>query len=50
MELEKRRFFVYMAASVYHVISMEVEKRIFRQNRIFRLTFMYKQLILAVEL
>ena len=39
-----------MAASVYDVISKEVENRIFRQNRIFRLTFMYKQLILAVEL
>ena len=50
MESEKKRFLVYMTASVYHIISKEAENRIFRQNRIFRLTFMYKQLILAVEL
>ena len=36
MELEKRRFFVYMAASVDHVMLKEVENGIFRHNRIFR--------------
>ena len=28
MELEKIQFFVYMAASAYHVLSKEVENRI----------------------
>ena len=32
-----------MTASAYHVISKEVEKRIFRHNRTFRHTFMYQQ-------
>ena len=35
-----------MAASAYHVISKEVENRVFRQNRIFKRTFMCKQSIL----
>ena len=44
IEWEKRRFFVYMmTASAYHVISKEVENRIFRHNRTFRHTFMYQQ-------
>ena len=51
---DKRRLFAYMAASAYHVISKEVENRIFRQNWIFRHTCMYKQptltkLIVLVE-
>ena len=36
MELEKRRFFVYMAASVDHAMSTEVENGVFRHSRIFR--------------
>ena len=28
MELEKRRFFVCIAASAYHVVSKEVENRV----------------------
>ena len=32
-----------MTASAYHVISKEVENRIFRHNRTFRHTFMYQQ-------
>ena len=47
MEREKRRVFVYMAASAYHVISKEVENCVFRHNHIFRRTFMYKQPILT---
>ena len=47
MESEKRRFFEYVDASVYHVISKDVENRIFRKNRIVRHTFMFKQLILV---
>ena len=43
MESEKRGFFVYMATSAYHVISKEVENRIFRHNRIFIHKSMYKQ-------
>ena len=46
MEWEKRRVFAYMAASVYHVISKEVENYSFRHNRIFRHKCMYKQPIL----
>ena len=37
----KEDFFVYMAASAYHVISKDVENRIFRKNCIFRRTCMY---------
>ena len=47
MEREKRRVFLYMAASAYHVISKEVENCVFRHNHIFRRTFMYKQPILT---
>ena len=36
-----------MAASTYRVISKEVESRVFRRNRIFRHTCMYKQPILT---
>ena len=43
MEIEKRRFFVRKTALMYHVISKEVE------NRIFRHTFMYKQPILTKQ-
>ena len=32
-----------MAASAYHVISKEVENQIFRQNSIFRDTYVYKK-------
>ena len=42
----REKVFVYMAASVYHVISKEVENPIFRHNHIFRHTCMYKQIIL----
>ena len=35
-EWEKRRFFLYIAASSYHVISKEIENRVFKHNRIFR--------------
>ena len=35
--------FVYMTASAYHLVSEEVENRVFRRNRIFRHIFMYKQ-------
>ena len=34
MEQEKRRFFVHMAASVYHVIPEEVEKCVFLDTRV----------------
>ena len=44
---EKRRFFVYIAVSVCHVISKKVKIHIFRHNCIFRHTCMYKQPILA---
>ena len=47
MEWEERRFLVYMAASAYHVISKELENRVFRHNRIFRHKCMYKQTILT---
>ena len=30
---EKRRYFVYMAASVYHVVSKDVKNRIFKHDR-----------------
>ena len=40
---EKRRFFAYMAASSYQVISKEVENRIFRHNWFFRHICMYKE-------
>ena len=43
MKWEKRRFFVYRAASPFHVISKEVENRIFRYNNIFRHTCIDKQ-------
>ena len=40
---KKRRFFAYMAASAYRVISKEKENQIFRHNWIFRHTCVYKQ-------
>ena len=43
IEWEERRFFVYMAASAYHVISTEVENHIFKHNWIFRHSWIYKQ-------
>ena len=46
---EKRRLFVDMTASAYHVISKEVENRILRPNHIFRHTCMYKQPILTKQ-
>ena len=36
IEWEERRFFAYMAALVYQVISTEVENQIFEHNWIFR--------------
>ena len=42
----KEKFFVFMAASVNHIISKEVENYIFRHNHIFRHTCIYKQTIL----
>ena len=45
----KNNNFVHVAASVYHVISKEVENHIFRHNRIFRHTCMHKQLILTKQ-
>ena len=47
MELEKRQFFVYMAALVYHAVSKEKENRIFGHNCIFRHTCTHKQTILS---
>ena len=47
MESEKRRFFVSMATSAYHVLLKEAENCIFRHSRIFRHTCMYKQSILT---
>ena len=47
--MRERRFFVYMAASVYYFISKEVQNRIFRHNCIFSLIYMYKQPILAKQ-
>ena len=47
--MRERRFFVYMAASVYYFISKEVQNRIFRHTRIFSLIYMYKQPILAKQ-
>ena len=44
---EKRKLFVYMTASAYHVISKEVENCIFRHNHIFGHTWMYKKPILT---
>ena len=46
---EKRRLFVDVTASAYHVISKEVENRILRPNLIFRHTCMYKQPILTKQ-
>ena len=43
----KKRFSVYMAVSPYHIVSKEVENRIFKHNCIFRHTCMYKQPILT---
>ena len=34
---------IFIAASAYHVILKEIEHRIFRHNRIFRHTYMYKK-------
>ena len=45
--IRERQFFVYMAASAYQGTSKEVENRIFRNNRIFSHTCMYKQPILT---
>ena len=39
----QRKFFVYMAALVYHVISKELENRILKHNCIFRHNCIYKQ-------
>ena len=47
MEWEKRRFFV--AVSAYRVISKGVENFIFRHNRSFRHTCIYKQPILTKQ-
>ena len=43
---ERKEDFGYVAASAYHLISKEVENRIFKQKSIFRHTCMYKQPIL----
>ena len=43
MEWEKRRFFVYMVASAHHVITKEVENRVFQDKCIFRHTRIYKE-------
>ena len=44
---QRKEYFLYMAASVYHVISKEVENEKFIQNRIFKHTCLYKQLMLT---
>ena len=41
--LMKKELFVYMTASASHVRSKDVENLIFRHNRTFRYTCMYKQ-------
>ena len=43
IEWEGKRFFAYMAASAYHVISAEVENYIFKHDWIFRHFCIYKQ-------
>ena len=43
IEWEGKRFFAYMAASAYHVISTEVENYIFKHDWIFRHFCIYKQ-------
>ena len=43
----ERRFFVYMTASVYRVISKNIENHIFKHNRIFKLPCIYKQPVLT---
>ena len=47
IEWEGKRFFAYVAASAYHVISTEIENHIFRHDRIFRHICIYKQAILT---
>ena len=42
-----KTFFEHLVASVYHVISKEVENGIFRHNPIFGHAGMYKQLTLS---
>ena len=44
---ERKEGFLYMAASTYHVISEEVENRVFKHDLTFRHPYMYKQPILA---
>ena len=41
--MREKKIPVDMAASVYHVITKEVENLVFRDNHIFRHTCMYKQ-------
>ena len=41
--MRDKKVFVNMANSMNHVISKEVENCIFRHNRIFKHTCMYKQ-------
>ena len=43
IEWEGKRFFAYLAALAYHVISTEVENHIFKHNWIFRHFCIYKQ-------
>ena len=43
IEWEEKRFFAYLAASAYHVISTEVENHIFKHDSIFRHLCIYKQ-------
>ena len=43
IEWEGKRFFAYMAASAYHVISTEVENDIFKHDWIFRHLCIHKQ-------
>ena len=43
LEWEKRKLFVYMAAPGDHIISKEIDNRIFRHIRLFRHTYIYKQ-------
>ena len=49
MELEKRGFGVYMAASTHHVRSKEKENHIFGHNCIFSHTWMHKLTILSKQ-
>ena len=49
MEWKKRRFFVWMAASTYHLISKDVENHLVIRNSIFRDTSIYKQFTLTKQ-